>query len=650
MKYSFLFTLAIALSCGFAANRIGPVSQYGQLQAGKNSNGHGRIYGSCPAYSISSKNEVAVQGMSLFWSISSTDGSNFWSADIVKGLVEKQKIQLIRAPMGVDENWGEGNWSTDKSKYSAYMNTVVQAAIDNDIYVIIDYHSHCAEQSKSTALAFFTEMAQKWGKYDNVIFEIYNEPKNACNTTWFDLSGAKNYWSTIRTYANEVISVIRTYSDNLIVVGTPYFDQYPNAALNNPLNDNNVAYAFHYYAGEDPYRHTIDNQGANAVKAMNGGLSVFVSEWGNSAPSGNGGFNASYSATWYNWMKQYGLSGANWSVSAKAETASYFNGSAWNYSESGNWVNSNVFSALPAAYTKCSGNQISSSSEKPSSSSTKNSSSSAMSSSSVSSSSVAPSSSSQSESSSSSVKESSSSEEVSSSSAQVSSSSTALSSSSLEILSSSSVLSGSSSILTDWESNTQLSSASGSGVTIGQSKEYNSERQVSKVLGTVTAGKSYTLSFDAFLQNGGSSMEISTVLDSYCSDTLNVNAGETKPYQCRFTASSTETVTLKLTMPGARWEPVTISNLSLKSSDGKDITAIASNHSAVSLRVSYSARILEIQSVKPANVDVFDMQGRMIKQFSQACGQVPLKSVLPGTYIVRVQSGSENWIKRISVR
>ena len=103
-------------------------------------------------------------------------------------------------------------------------------------------------------------------------------------------------------------------------------------------------------------------------------------------------------------------------------------------------------------------------------------------------------------------------------------------------------------------------------------------------------------------------------------------------------------------MPGARWESVTISNLSLKSSDGKDITAIASNHSAVSLKVSYSARILEIQSVKPANVDVFDMQGRMIKQFSQACGPVPLKSVLPGTYIVRVQSGSENWIKRISVR
>ncbi len=626
MKYSFLLTLAIAVSCGFAANRIGPVSQYGQLQAGKNSNGQGRIYGSCPAYSTSG-NEVAIQGMSLFWSISSTDGSNFWTTDIVNGLVENQKIQLIRAPMGADENWGDGNWSTDKSKYSAYMNTVVQAAIDNDIYVIIDYHSHCAENSESTALAFFTEMAQKWGKYDNVIFEIYNEPKNACSDTWFELSGAQNYWTTIRSYANKVISQIRSYSDNLIIVGTPYFDQYPNAALSNPLTDNNVAYAFHYYAGEDQYRHTTSNQGANAVKAMNGGLSVFVSEWGNSAPSGNGGFNASYSAEWYNWMKQYKLSGANWSVTTKSETASYFSGSAWNYSESGNWVNSNVFSTLPTSYTACSGTVSSSSS----------------SSSSESSSSIAKSSSSQAASSSSSVKESSSSEKLSSNSAQRSSSSSVISSSS------SAILSSSSSISTDWESNAQLSNASNNGVTIGQSNDYNSERLVSKVLGTVTAEESYTLSFDASLQNGGSSMEISTVLDSYCSDKVTVNAGETKSYECQFTANATETVTLKLTMPGSRWEQVAISNLSLKASNGDDISGFNS-HSSKTLTVSFSSRILEIQSVKPATVDLFDMQGRAIKQLSQASGQVSLESVLPGTYIVRVRAGSESWTRRISIR
>lgn len=144
-------------------------------------------------------------------------------------------------------------------------------------------------------------------------------------------------------------------------------------------------------------------------------------------------------------------------------------------------------------------------------------------------------------------------------------------------------------------------------------------------------------------------MEISTVLDSYCSDKVTVNAGETKSYQCQFTANATETVTLKLTMPGSRWEQVTISNLSLKASNGDDISGF-NGHSPKTLTVFFSSRILEIQSVKPATVDLFDMQGRAIKRLSQASGQVSLESVLPGTYIVRVRAGSENWTRRISIR
>lgn len=202
MKHSFLLTLALAASCGFAANRVGPVSQYGQLQAGKNGSGEGRIYGSCPAYSTSG-NEVAVQGMSLFWSIASDVGSPFWTADIVNGLVAKQKIQLIRAPMGVDEDWSAGNYFTDIGKYQGLMDNVVQAAIDNDIYVIIDYHSHKATENVENAKRFFETMASKYGNFDNVIFEIFNEP-----TT--------QDWNTIKTYADAVIAVIRKYSDNLL--------------------------------------------------------------------------------------------------------------------------------------------------------------------------------------------------------------------------------------------------------------------------------------------------------------------------------------------------------------------------------------------------------------------------------------------------
>ncbi|PWJ64059.1 MULTISPECIES: cellulase family glycosylhydrolase [unclassified Fibrobacter] len=355
MKKLFGFGILVAglLASAFGANRIGPVSQYGQLQAGKNSSGKGQIYGACKG--VSAGNEVQVQGMSLFWSIASDVGAPFWKDTYVNGLVEKQNIQVIRAPMGVDEDWSSGHYfsSGKTSYYQGLMNNVVQAAIANDIYVIIDYHSHHAHENVENAKTFFRTMAEKYGKYDNVIFEVYNEP----------LEGVS--WSTIKTYAEAVISEIRKYSDNLVVVGNRSWDQYSSDAISSPINDKNVAYTFHFYAGS----HSTNGEGANAVRAMNAGLSVFVTEWGTVDASGNGGFSKNNSATWLSWMNQHKLSGANWSVSNKPESASYFSGSAWNYSESGEWVNENVFAGLPKTYTACDGSTSPASSSSAASSS-----------------------------------------------------------------------------------------------------------------------------------------------------------------------------------------------------------------------------------------------------------------------------------------
>lgn len=347
MKRTLFLLLALCL-VSLSFGRVGPVSQYGQLMAGK-AGSKGQIYGSCEG--IKSGKEVAVQGMSLFWAISSDVGSPFWTSSIVSGLVEKQNIQIIRAPMGVDENWGSGNYFSDMNKYQSLMNAVVQAAIDNDIYVIIDYHSHKASDNVNNAKTFFSYMAQKWGGYDNVIFEVFNEPTSQS-------------WGTIKTYAESVIETIRQYSDNLVLVGNPDWDQHPDYAIGNTVRDskNNVAYTFHFYAGS----HSVGGEGANADRAMNAGLSVFVSEWGTVNADGGGGVSGN-SSSWLTWMNNNKLSGANWSVSNKNEGASYFSGSAWNYSNSGQWVNTNIFSKLPKSYTKC-GNAPASSNSNPTSS------------------------------------------------------------------------------------------------------------------------------------------------------------------------------------------------------------------------------------------------------------------------------------------
>ena len=96
MKKTLFWVLAFCL-VSLSFGRVGPVSQYGQLMAGK-AGSKGQIYGSCQG--VKSGAEVAVQGMSLFWSISSDVGSPFWTSSIVSGLVDKQNIQIIHIILG----------------------------------------------------------------------------------------------------------------------------------------------------------------------------------------------------------------------------------------------------------------------------------------------------------------------------------------------------------------------------------------------------------------------------------------------------------------------------------------------------------------------------------------------------------------------
>lgn len=376
-----LSALALGLfSATFASDitplRTGPVSQYGQLQAGTNNAGEGRIYGSCEHFS-SSGNEVQVKGMSLFWSCAANQ-QRYWKKDIITGLVERQNIQLIRAAMAVDDmgEWADGHYFTKPDFYQAMLDEAVEAAIENDIYVIIDFHSHVAADSVENAKDFFRIQAEKWGKYDNVIFEVFNEPICASGSVG-DNSDCSEYggyigMSAIKTYADQVVSVIREYSDNLIIVGTPMWDQYPNTVVDYPVEDplerDNIAYAFHFYAGRDDGTKAHDfSLTSNANFAMQRGLSVFVSEWGTVGYDGGGAPSATLNPQWQTWMNSRKISSANWNVGKSGDPSSesgseYFGFNFdpdnapdnWTYSLSGQWVNDKVFAGLPTSYVACS--------------------------------------------------------------------------------------------------------------------------------------------------------------------------------------------------------------------------------------------------------------------------------------------------------
>lgn len=595
MNMNKCFVLGIAalslISSAVAANRVGPVSQYGQLQVGKNAQGKGRIYGSCPAYSAPG-HEVAVQGMSLFWSMEKNSGINFWNSNVIKGLVDTHKIQLIRAPMGVDGSWYDdlGNYYTN-SRHEEAMNTVVQAAIDNDIYVIIDYHSHCAENNTNGAAQFFGKMAQKWGNFDNVIFEIYNEPKHGdCNENnpWYDADEAKNYWKkAIYPYASTVISEIRKYSDNLVVVGTPYYDQYVDAALVQPINDKNVAYTFHYYAGEElqnsDWTHKVDVLGKNPEALMEKGYSVFVTEWGNSGPSGDGGFNASYSTTWYNWVKQHQLSGANWSVSNKDEDASYFKtwtnestpASQWSYTESGEWTNTNVFASLPASYKACDKS--------------------------------APA--------------------ASSSSVMTSSPSVAQSSSSMtQPASSATVVSGDLKISGSLEQ-TVAKGGSVDAISIEGITSYSRSSWHLHFLGIPD-------------QVQGGKLTISGTIPDYIQEgtleeSFTINGQPVK-------------ITLNIVAAGTVTAKSSSSTKPVASSSSKTQALTAQN--TATFKVAVSGRTLQVTGYENADVNVFDFQGRPLAAFKNVRGAVNMEALPSGNYIVQVRAGSQAMIKRISLK
>jgi len=265
----------------------GPVSYYGQLEASGN-----RIVGE------NTGRPAQVKGMSYFWSNWS---AKWWNAETLDRMVDEFKCDVVRCSYGVNDN-GSVYDSSDETR----LRQVIEAAIARDVYVIIDWHTHGAQKNIREAKSFFTEMAKDYGRYDNVIFELYNEPVQVD-------------WATIKAYAEAVIPCIRTYSDNLILVGTPTWSQDVNNAADNPIRDENVAYVLHFYAGT--HGQFLRDKGDYALSK---GIPLFVSEWGSVNADGNGGIAYSSTEEWLTWMDQNKLSWCNWAINDKDETSSIF--------------------------------------------------------------------------------------------------------------------------------------------------------------------------------------------------------------------------------------------------------------------------------------------------------------------------------------
>jgi endoglucanase len=280
------------------------VEKYGQLQVKGN-----RIMGK-------DDKPVQLRGMSFFWS---QWIGKYYTPEAVKWLRDDWRCTVVRAALAVDHDGYLKNPEAEKQKVI----TVVDAAIAQGLYVIIDWHDHEAEKHVEQAKAFFAEMAQRYGDKPNVIYEIYNEP---LNVSW---SGV------IKPYSEAVIAAIRQHDpDNLVICGTRNWSQEIEEVASDPIKLPNVAYTLHFYAAT--HKQWLRDA---ATRALSKGVALMVTEYGTCEASGNGVLDRAETQAWWKFMDENSISWCNWSLADKEETSAALKPGA---KATGNWTDNEI--------------------------------------------------------------------------------------------------------------------------------------------------------------------------------------------------------------------------------------------------------------------------------------------------------------------
>ncbi len=128
---------------------------------------------------------------------------------------------MVRAAIAAEGNDGaRQHFDREFAKAS----TVIDAAVANGLYVVVDWHAHRAYPEE--AERFLVAVARKYGHLPNLIYEDWNEP----------LRDGVEWSRDVKPYHERVIGAIRAVDpDNLVIAGSPSWSQDVDLAAQDPL-------------------------------------------------------------------------------------------------------------------------------------------------------------------------------------------------------------------------------------------------------------------------------------------------------------------------------------------------------------------------------------------------------------------------------
>lgn len=296
MKKLLLILLAILILCGCGQNKESfdgkdRPSTRGQLQVID-----GQLCGK-------DKNPIVLRGLSGN-GVSLSD--RYINQDTFDELSHKFGANVFRMAL---YTWGVGvvGYCTggNKEKLKKLMIDSVELAKKSDMYVILDWHILEDKDPNvyiEEAKLFFDEISKACKDYDNVIYEICNEPNHV-------------EWSDIKKYAEVIIPIIRNNDpDSVIIVGTPNWSQDVDVAADDPLEFDNLLYTLHFYSAT--HKQELRDK---ASYALNKGLPVFVTEYGITASSGGFPIDIEEADNWMDFLEENRISHVMWNFSKTPE-------------------------------------------------------------------------------------------------------------------------------------------------------------------------------------------------------------------------------------------------------------------------------------------------------------------------------------------